>query len=106
MRLIDAESLFDKVGSICPCNQQNYDDIGTFMHMISNAPTIEVYTKDDVADLLSNMQRDFYHLYTEAKEDYKDKDKYSIYGEAIDDCLDAIQEKIRELRGNNDERSN
>ena len=45
MRLIDAEKLFDKVGNIKPKNKQHYEDIGTFMNMITNSPTIEPKVK-------------------------------------------------------------
>lgn len=44
MRLIDAEKLFDEVGCIKPKNKQHYEDIGTFMKMITNSPTIEQKT--------------------------------------------------------------
>ena len=45
MRLIDAEKLFDEVGRIKPKNKQHYEDIGTFMNMITNSPTIEPKAK-------------------------------------------------------------
>ena len=39
-RLIDADKLFEKVGNIKPKSQNQHDDIGVFMNMITNAPTI------------------------------------------------------------------
>ena len=39
-RLIDADKLFEQVGNIKPINKQHYKDIGDFMNMITNAPTI------------------------------------------------------------------
>lgn len=41
-RYIDAEKLFNTVGSIKPKNAQQYDDIGNFMNMITETPTEEV----------------------------------------------------------------
>ncbi len=41
IRLIDANELFDKVGQISPENKQQYEDIGMFMNMITNSPTVE-----------------------------------------------------------------
>lgn len=41
MRLIDADSLFQKLGDIKPKNKTHYESIGEFMNMITNSPTIE-----------------------------------------------------------------
>ena len=41
IRLIDANKLFEEVGHIQPQSDQQYDDIGKFMKMITNSPTIK-----------------------------------------------------------------
>lgn len=40
IRLIDANALFERIGQIKPKNKQQYEDIGLFMNMITNAPTV------------------------------------------------------------------
>ena len=40
MRLIDANDLFERVGNIKPKNKIQYEQIGQFMNMITNSPTI------------------------------------------------------------------
>lgn len=39
-RLIDADKLFQQVGGIKPKSQIEYDDIGNFMNLITDAHTI------------------------------------------------------------------
>ena len=41
MRRIYAEKLFEKLGNIKPKNKQQYEDIGMFMEMVTNSPTVE-----------------------------------------------------------------
>ena len=41
MRLIDAETLFEKVGNIKPKNKSEYELLGKFMNMITYFPTVE-----------------------------------------------------------------
>ena len=41
MRLIDAEKLFEALGSISPQNKQQYNDIGMMMELVTNSPTVE-----------------------------------------------------------------
>lgn len=41
MRLIDAETLFEKVGKIKPKNKSEYELLGKFMNMITYSPTVE-----------------------------------------------------------------
>ena len=40
MRLIDADELFERVGVIKPNSVTQYADIGMFMNMITNSPTV------------------------------------------------------------------
>ena len=64
MRRIDAEKLFEKLGNIKPKNKQQYEDIGMFMEMVTNSPTVEEqphgewkYNPDCVND---EMQAEFF----------------------------------------------
>ena len=56
MRLIDAETLFDKVGNIKPRSQRQYDDIGNFMNMITNSPTVNAVPLSVIEDIKVEIQ--------------------------------------------------
>lgn len=55
MRLIDADTLFEKVGNIKPNNKSEYELLGKFMNMITYSqtvfiPTAELDTTNDFAE--------------------------------------------------------
>ena len=56
MRLIDAETLFDKVGNIKPRSQRQYDNIGNFMNMITNSPTVNAVPLSVIEDIKAEIE--------------------------------------------------
>ena len=81
-RLIDADVLFEKVGKISPENKQQHDDIGRFINMITESPTVHVIPVEKPIGVVTEYKNG---MVTMRKETY---DKYQEI---------AVNEAVRKL---------